>query len=229
MKSYPLDALDKHPLNQQLQTDSTHLAHHLEMLCAVKAHLRVEVFEDKEYIIRANEPLTRLYLLLSGRAKIAMLHEDGYTAIIYFVKPNEMIGELSLISVETTPKDVISIGQSICLSLPLEATRETLLADNNFLLQLSRFIGTKLLDRTWFNAKQQHYDLRHRLAAYILLCEVDGRYSEPHVQTADYLAVSYRHLMHTFKEFREQGLITKVQGVYTFNRSALEALAQVMQ
>lgn len=195
----------------------------------VVEHVRVDVFEDKELIINSQIPLDRLFLLIEGKAKITMIHENGSCSIVYFVKPNELIGELTLIDIEKQAKDVISIGKSVCLSVPIELVKSTLLNSNHFMILLSQFIGIKLLDRTWFNAKQQQYDLKHRLAAYILLCECDGIYNENHVQTAEYLAVSYRHLLYVLKQFKEEGLLIKVKGGYKISKLKLEALASVLE
>ncbi len=202
---------------------------HLSLFKSVLDHVIVNEFENKDHIVQAEVPISRLYLLVEGKAKISMLHEDGHSSIVYFVKPNEMIGELTLIGIEDRPKDVISIGTCICLSVPMEVAESSLLNDKDFMLLMSRFIGTKLLDRTWFNAKQQHYELKHRLAAYILKCECDGLFNEKHTETAEYLAVSYRHLLHTIQSFKEDNILTKNKKGYTFDRYALEELASVLE
>ena len=110
----------------------------------------------------------------------------------------------------------------------MDIAKSILLNDSDFMLQVSQYIGTKLIERTWFNAKQQHYELKHRLAAYILLCECDGLYNEKHTQTAEYLAVSYRHLLHTLSQMKEEGILKKEKKGFSFDREALENLAQVL-
>jgi CRP-like cAMP-binding protein len=221
MKSFKIDEIEK---NLQHEIESQ-----VALFESVIEDVRVEFFEDKEFIINANTPLNKLFLFISGKAKISILHEDGHRSIVYFVKPNEMIGELSLIGIEKHTKDVIAIGPCICLSVSMDIAKETLLKDADFLLMLNKYIGGKLLDRTWFNAKQQHYELKHRLAAYILLCETGGIYNEKHTETTEYLAVSYRHLLHTFKNFNEEGLIIKSDKGYRINRDKLEILASVLE
>ena len=221
MKSYSLDQA-----KSSLGFDATK---HLNLFKNVTEHVSVNVFENKDHIVEADVEISRLYLLIEGKAKISMLHEDGHSSIVYFVKPNEMIGELSLIGIEDRPKDVISIGKCLCLSVPMKIAEDHLLPNNDFMLLMSQYIGTKLLDRTWFNAKQQHYELKHRLAGYILKCECDGLFSEKHTETAEYLAVSYRHLLHTMQAFKDEGILTKVKGGFTFDKQALEELADVLE
>jgi len=204
------------------------MSQHMHLFQTISDYVQINVFENKEYIIHANTPIPRLFLLVKGKAKISVTHEDGGSSIVYFVKPNELIGELSLIGIEDRPKDVNSIGSSLCLSVPMDIAKSVLLQNPEFMLKMSQYIGTKLIERTWFNAKQQHYELKHRLAAYILLCECDGIYNEKHTQTAEYLAVSYRHLLHTFSLMKEEGLVKKEKKGFSFDREALEILAQVL-
>lgn len=221
MKNYTLEEA-KGILLKDFNID---LHEHIAIFQSVSNHVTVSIFDNRDHIVRARDTITRLHILLYGTAKISLTHEDGGSSIIYFLKPNEMIGELTLLGIEQNPKDVIAIGKCICLSIPMDIAEITLLHDPQFLLAVSRYIGTKLLDRTWFNIKQQHYSLKPRLAAHILLCACDGLYNEKHTQTAEYLAVSYRHLLHTFRELREEGLITKEKKGYSFNRESLEQLA----
>jgi CRP-like cAMP-binding protein len=196
---------------------------------SIRDSISVSVFDNHDHIVRDRDTISQLHLLIHGTAKISVTHEDGGSSIIYFLKPNELIGELTLLGIEQHPKDVIAIGTCVCLSIPMAIAERSLLEDPQFLLAVSRYIGTKLLDRTWFNVKQQHYSLKPRLAAHILLCASNGLYNEKHTQTAEYLGVSYRHLLHTFQNFRESGLITKEKKGYSLNRQGLESLANQLK
>lgn len=208
---------------------------HIEVddhLAIFQSHIEavtINIFENHDYIVRNSNNLSQLHLLIHGTAKISVTHEDGGSSIIYFLKPKELIGELTLLGIERETKDVIAMGTCISLSIPMTIAEEKLLEDTQFLLKISRYIGTKLLDRTWFNVKQQHYSLKPRLAAYILLCANNNLYSEKHTQTAEYLGVSYRHLLHTFQSLREEGIISKEKKGYTFDQEALELLAKQLE
>lgn len=205
------------------------MAKDIKVFSLINEHIRVCVFNDGEKIVNSHEELDRLYLLHSGKAKVTIVHENGKNTIVHFMRSEDLIGELTLLGIEKQHKDVYSIGTSICLSVPMDIARSKLLKDNTFLIYMSRYIGNKLLNRTWFSTKQQRYDLKHRLAAYILLCERDGVYSEKHVQTADYLGVSYRHLLYTFRQLLEEGLLTKSEIGYRINVKELEILASVLE
>lgn len=191
-----------------------------------KMHL--EVFSPKERIIVFDSKVDTFHFILSGKAKIYMLHEDGKHSLIQFLKEGDFIGELTLLGVESQSKDVIAINECICLSISLDDAREIFLKDNNFLIHISQYLASKLLTRTHFLTKNKNYELKNSLAAYILLSEISGIYSEKHTETADFLGVSYRHLLHTLKLFQEEGLLTKQGRNYLINYDKLKILAKDM-
>ncbi|WEG73083.1 transcriptional regulator YeiL [Vagococcus intermedius] len=189
------------------------------------AHLRI--FTKGERIIRYNSGTDMLYILLEGKAKIYVLHEDGKQSIVHFVQNGELIGELSLLEVEERTKDVIAQTECVCLAIPLQDNREKLLNDVVFLQQLSYYLAEKVLNRTERFSEGLNYPLMNRLAAFILYTENDGFYHEKHTEVADYLGVSYRHLLYTFEQLRDNQVLKKDKpGYWIQNRAKLEALAK---
>jgi len=51
-------------------------------------------------------------------------------------------------------------------------------------------------------------------------------YSEKHTETAEYLSVSYRHLLYTFKTFIDEGLLIKIKKGFEINEEPLATLAK---
>ncbi len=176
---------------------------------ALSSEAYIEVFEAGESIIRFDKEIDALRYLLKGKAKITLIHETGKRSIVHFVKPEEYIGELTFIDIEPQHKDVTAICECICVSVPMYRAKEVLVSDAAFLMDLNRYVGSKLLKRTYFSSKNQNYELKHRLAAYILLCQNDGFYKEKHTETAEFLGVSYRHLLHTFKNLVDNQCLVK--------------------
>lgn len=187
------------------------------------AHL--EVFQPAEKIIQIDQGTETLYILLKGKAKIYMIHEDGKQSIIQFIQRGELIGELSLLGVEEHTKDVVAQEMCTCLAIPLTKQRENLLNDLHFSQQLNVYLAKKLLSRTERFSEGLNYPLLNRLAAFILYTENDGEYREKHTEVAEYLSVSYRHLIHTFQQLVEMELIVKDKPTYhIIKRTKLEAL-----
>lgn len=219
MKKIVLSQDDKQPRVLQSVRQITSLP--LEKI----AHL--EQFEKGETIIAFNSQTEILYVLLEGTAKIYFIHEDGKRSIIHFVKPGEMIGELGLFGTENYTKDVIAQTSCICLAISLSTHKEALLNDVTFLQEMNKYLVEKLLNRTERFSEGLNYPLVNRLAAFILYTEHEGIYHEKHTEVAEYLSVSYRHLLYTFEQLQEAGYIKKEKPTYRIiDRQALESLAK---
>lgn len=189
------------------------------------AHL--EFYQKGEKMIHYDQGTDQLYVLLEGKAKIYMIHEDGKQSIVHFLHSGELIGELTLLGVEEQTKDVVAQTPCLCLAIPLKEHQEALLNDVVFLQQLSVYLAEKLLKRTNRFSEGLNYPLINRLAAFILYTEHDHYYHEKHTEVAEYLGVSYRHLLHTFQQLRSRGLLQKAgRGDRLINRLELEKLAK---
>jgi len=190
------------------------------------SNMEVEVFEPGENIISFNKPIDRLRFMVQGRAKITFIHEDGKQSIVHFVKAGEYLGELTFLEIEKEHKNVTAISDSVFISIDMNLAKKILINDKKFLFGLSQFIGNKMLARTYFNSKNQNYELKNRLAAYILMSQNNGIYSEKHTETAEYLSISYRHLLYTFKGFITDGVVVKIKKGYRVDLTALGVLAK---
>ncbi|SHN88216.1 transcriptional regulator YeiL [Desulfitobacterium chlororespirans] len=190
-------------------------------------HAHIEVFERGEYLSRCNEPIHTLYYLISGKAKIYMIHDDGKQSILQFLSKDNYVGELSLLGVEDVPKDVVALQQCVCLASPLEQFKPLMLSDAAFLHHLCVYLGQKVLTRSERFSENLNYPLKNRLAAFILFTAHDRIYGEKHVETAEYLGVSYRHLLYTIQQFKEEGILIKQKGAYFIaDPQALQVLAK---
>lgn len=205
---------------------NTHLMEYKELFQNVVDELQVKRFTPNSYIVNAYHPMKDMFLLVQGKAKIYMIHEDGKRSLIQFLQKGDLIGELTLLQLEKQQKDVIAIDSCVCLSIPIEIVSKYLLTDSKFLLFLTRYLGAKLLKRTEFFAKNQNYELKSRLAAYLLQMECNGIYKEKHTHTAEFLGISYRHLLYTLNELVKEQYIQKTKLGYEIDRDKLMQLAK---
>jgi len=218
MKTYTLDSLT-YEMEEEIRPYGS-------IFGTLSDDMRIEVYEPKENIVYFGRPLRYLRYLIKGKAKITLVHEDGKQSIIHFVKPDEYIGELTFLDIEQTPKNITAICECVFLSIPMDLAIDVLKKEPKFLFKLNQFIGRKMLNRTDFSSKNQNYELKNRLAAYILMSEHEGMYTEKHTETTEYLGVSYRHLLYTLKEFADSGLIEKKKKGYYIHREPLKILAK---
>ena len=183
-------------------------------------------YSHGEQIHQANTPLDYLFFMIKGKGKILLTQENGKTTIIQFIHQNDWIGELTILGAETETREIRSIGHTICLAIPMSVVTAYLLNDITFIRLMGAYAGHKLVSRTMHFSKNQNYILKHRIAIFILEVSSDNLYQENHMQVAEYLGVSYRHLLHTFKDFRQEGLVTKVgYQCFKINLTEIEKLA----
>lgn len=185
-----------------------------------------EIYQPGEQIIAFSKPIEKLRFMIRGRAKISFVHEDGKQSIVHFAQKGEYLGELSFLEIEREPKNVSAISVCVFVSIDMGSAKEVLTCDAEFLYGLNRFIGKKMLARTYFSSKNQNYELKYRLAAHILLLQNEGIYREKHTETAEYLGVSYRHLLYTFKEFIDEGILMKLKKGYKVDLEAMKELSK---
>lgn len=218
MKKYSVDQLTA--LTKNSPFDLSHYFYD-----ALLNQARIIVYTNKEYIVRFDKEVEQLFLIIEGRAKIYKIHENGRRSLIQFLGKGDFIGELSLLAVEEQVKDVQAINRCVCLALPYHKVKQELLNDNHFLRIIAKYLGEKVLLRVEHFSNNQNYELKHRLAAYMLQTEVEGLYTEKQTETAEFLGVSYRHLLYTLAEFQKEKLVIKQGKNYQLNQTKLKKLA----
>lgn len=181
-------------------------------------------YERNEKIVSQAAKLDYLFILLSGKARIIQQEPNGKNLILQFLEAGDFIGELTLVKAEEAPKDVIAIGSVRCLAIPLKVVENSLMKDAAFPIFIAQYIGKKLLLRMEHFSNAQTFELKYRLAALLLEVSVNNQYNENNTQIADYLGVSYRHLIHTFKYLRENGYIERNNTGYEIVPEKLQKL-----
>lgn len=181
-------------------------------------------FKNGEFITKEMDELTYLFIIIEGRSKVIATQDNGKRIILQFLRTDDLIGDLTIIEAEKTIKDVISMGDTVCLGIPIDVIRNYVLTRPDFLLFLSKYIGKKLLIRMNHFKEQQTQELKIRLAKLLLEVSINNEYHEKHTEVAEYLGVSYRHFMHTFKYFKDEGLVTRAKRGYVINPKKLENL-----
>ena len=127
------------------------------------------------------------------------------------------------------PRAVQAIEECWCLALPMKHYRPLLLNDTLFLRKLCVTLSHKNYRNIVSLTQNQSFPLVNRLAAFILLSQEGDLYHEKHTQAAEYLGVSYRHLLYVLAQFINDGLLIKSKKGYLIkNRKQLSGLALEM-
>lgn len=188
----------------------------------------IEVFEfDKgDFIIQEGAEPEYLFYMVEGKAKLYVTHKNGKVSLINFLTPPIFMGEIELLNEEKYSKSIQTSSRSICIGIAIEKCKEKLLADAHFLKYLCIFLSNKSTVHSAKYTKHQAYPLENKLAEFILLSSHHDIYKEKHTEISDYFGVSYRHLLHTFAQLADAGIIEKIKMGYKIkNKEKLQALA----
>lgn len=186
-------------------------------------------FDVDDEITMEGEVPEHLYYLVSGQAKLFVTLPNGKRTLIDFFNAPCFIGEMELLGVHTHSRSVQALVPCVCLALPLKSCRSQLLNDARFLRKLSLYLGNKNMRNVVSLAETKTYPLTNRLATFILLAAPNGHYKEMHGNAAEYLGVSYRHLLFVLADFVQKGYLEKTnKGYQVTNKKALVKLSNEM-
>lgn len=196
----------------------------------VTPFVRFFQFEPGDHILPEGSVASYLLYMFKGRAKLYMSHSNGRVTLIEFLNSPAYIGEMELMGVMTETIGVRAITRCDCLALTVSECKHLLQKDLTFYKSLCVFLGEKNHIQITTSTKNQAFPLENRLAAFLLISSHGGVYREKHTEAADYLGVSYRHLLFVLARFVKEGLLTKSPGGYHIaDRAALQALADGMK
>lgn len=193
----------------------------------IRPYTSIAKFDSAEKILCEGEKTDSLYYLISGRAKLFLSHENGRISLINFLNAPCFIGEMELLGAQETANGVTAITACTCYKIHINKCRDKILNDTKFLRYLCLFLSQKAIGNTNNYSKNQSYPLEVRLANFILLTSCNKMYREKHTEAADFLGVTYRHLLYVLANFVKRGYLKKTkQGYYIQNQIALRKIAE---
>lgn len=193
----------------------------------IQKHVKLFFIPKKDHIIQDTKTPEYLFYLVKGKTKLYENLENGQVALIDLFTPACFIGEIELTEKNMTPLNVQAIEDCLCLGLSFKDLKTTLLNDAVLFRNLLSYLSHKNMRNIQVAARNQSYSLAKRLASFILMTEQNGIYDEKHTQVAQYLGVSYRHLLYVIADFVKKGYIEKEKSGYKIlNLPKLKALAK---
>lgn len=193
----------------------------------IRPYIHVTEYQKGEYIIRNTDRLTRVLYLTEGTAKLYGFHENGRQSLINFFTPPSFFGIPELFEKKKRPYPLVAQTNCCFIEIETSSCRSILLQDARFL----HFCCSMALSQ---NVAQNHrymcltaYPSRNNFAACLLLLQNNGIFSAKYTEIAEYLAVSYRQLMHLITEFCEEGILKRIpSGLQILDWKAIQVLAK---
>lgn len=180
----------------------------------IRPYTRIVRFEADELILREGDEPEYLYYLIEGRAKAFLTQENGRVSIANFLTAPAFIGELELLDAQQFASGVRALTVCICFAIQKQFCKAQMLQDTRFLRKIAVYLGKKTSQNTDNYMSNMTYSLDVRLANFILQTAVDGYYRERHTEAAEYLGVTYRHLLYVLADFVKKGIVQKTPRGY---------------
>jgi CRP-like cAMP-binding protein len=135
-----------------------------------------------------------------------------------------------LFSDEEDIKENRVLQEITCLEFDVKVLRKLCKENASVSYYFASFISNKLLSRSYRMSESLNYSLDKLLATFIFQYQQDGRYEIPQTDVAEYLNVSYSHVLYVMRQFREMGILSndKKKGYHMVNiEKLIEFLDQV--
>jgi CRP-like cAMP-binding protein len=167
-------------------------------------------FDKNEIVCGEGDVVNYLYLMVEGKLKVNINHENGKTLMLKFLDGFEVLGDIELIAETNYSSTAIAVTDVYCFSLDLNTYKDKLLNNNTFLRYTAKTLAKHLLINNEISSFNLLYPLETRVATYILLSVKDGKLPSHNLSVlAELFATSYRHLSRVLAKFCELGIIEK--------------------
>ncbi|PHD58484.1 Crp/Fnr family transcriptional regulator [Bacillus wiedmannii] len=185
------------------------------------AYFQVNHFEKGELICNIDDAMDRLYFVVKGKVKVYTITPEGKKLILRFINPLAVVGDIELIQNSKAHNVVEACSDVIAISISHAVIRNKLLHDPIFMNFLLENIANTLKISTRFTALNLLYPVEVRVASYLLSISTDSNgnmYKKDLDATsissiADFIGVSYRHVIRVLQKFYKEKLIEKRNGV----------------
>jgi len=180
-----------------------------EEMAHLEAHSQIKTFERKSLIYLPNDQGDAMLLLVSGRVRIYHITSEGKEALLTFIDPGELFGELSVIGQLQREEFAEAMEKSQLIRIPRSALEEVLRKQPGVLFELTRLIGLRS-QKFERRLKSLMFQPNRERLIYLLL-ELAERYGVRHpLGTALQVKLSHQEMANLIGSTRET--VTMVLG-----------------
>lgn len=198
----------------------------------MEPYMELFYYKKNEAICTMGENMDYFLLFVEGCAKVYTLMKNGKSLMLRFYHPLKAIGDIELVMNTKVSCCIEAITPAYCLAVPMDVMRRMGLNDAVFLRNISKNLAHKLMTFSMSSSINQLYSLKSKLAAYILgsvktLPSSSERCFQCNMtQLAELLGTSYRHLLRTFAQLVDEGILKKhPTGYEVLDIAGLEGLS----
>jgi len=186
-----------------------------EQIRRLEEQSQVKTFDRKSLIYLPDDTSDSVLLVASGRVRIYHITSEGKEALLTFIDPGELFGELSIVGQQEREEFAEALEKSQIVKIPGEAIRELMAEQPSVMLGLTRMIG---LRRQTFERRLKSLMFKpNRERLVHLLLELAERYGVPHAEgVALRIKLSHQEMANLIGSTRET--VTIVLGELQFEK-----------
>ena len=114
-----------------------------DQIAAIENRCRVRVFPRSSPIYLPSDHANGVLLLAQGRVKIGSFTEDGKQAILAFIEPGELFGELALMGSQEREEYAEAVEKSTIVLIPNEIMQQLVMQNPEISLGITRLMGLR--------------------------------------------------------------------------------------
>lgn len=171
-------------------------------IMAMEAHCQQKVFERRSLIYLPEDQGDCVLLLLSGRVRLYHITSEGKEALLAFIDPGEVFGELAVVGQQKREEFAEAMEKSQIVKIPRGVFEELMEQQPTVTLAITRLIG---LRRQVFERRLKSLMFQPNRERLIhLLLELAERYGVPHAEgTALSIRLSHQEMANLIGSTRE--------------------------
>ncbi len=149
-----------------------------EQIRKLELQSKIKTFDRKSLVYLPDDASDSVLLVVSGRVRIYHLTQEGKEALLAFIDPGELFGELTVIGQNEREEFAETMEKSQIVSIRADAIRELMAEQTEVTLGLTKLIG---LRRQKFERRLKSLMFQPNRDRLIhLLLELAERYAVPH-------------------------------------------------
>jgi len=138
-----------------------------DQLNMIAGYLKRRTYRERDVIVQRDSPGDALFILMSGRVKVAYLEDEGETIIAVF-SAGEFFGELSILDGEGRSADVIALEPTEAYALEAADFHACINAVPDIAMSLLRELAGRLRRSTGWIHSLSSQDVYGRIAQQLL-------------------------------------------------------------
>lgn len=178
--------------------------------------LSLHIFGENETILKEDDAVVNLYVLINGQTGVQPSSEVGKSSILDIIIPGDVIGDMEYFNSDNYYHKMIALTPCVLLAIPTKYIDKYFNNNIGFYKYITKNLAQKMKRTSYKFSRVLLYPLKNRLSKYLL--DLSRIYGEniPDIQpshTAEYFGVSTRHLRRVFAELEKNEILIRDNSV----------------